>query len=175
MLKGIENAYKYFNYIKVIGVWISGIALFLMMFFIVYDVILRNLAGDSIRGGFEIVKNYFMPLVVFPSLAYIYSSGVLPKMDLLIEKFHNKTKMVFIIGMLVIEIVILVLMTQFTWTYAMTGLEREMAFPAAGALYPLYPLFFLIPIAFGMIVIENVFILLKNIKEKVATFQFKYE
>jgi TRAP-type C4-dicarboxylate transport system permease small subunit len=175
VMKGILSAYRYFDYIKIIGVWISGISLIGMMFFVVYDVFLRNVVENSINGGFEIVQNYFMPIVVFPSLAYVYSSGVLPKMDMLIERFKNKTKMFFIFGMLLIEIFILVLMTQYSLEYAMTGLERDMAFPAAGTLYPLYPIFFFIPIAFGLIIVENIFILVRNLIEKQPSFLFKDE
>lgn len=68
--------------------------------------------------------------------------------------------------MLLLELFVLVLIVQFSWEYAMSGLDRKTAFPAAGTLYPLYPLFFLIPIAFAMIVIENVFIFIKNILDK---------
>ncbi|MCM3594900.1 TRAP transporter small permease [Metabacillus idriensis] len=174
-MNGILRAYKFFDWIKLIGVWISGISLFGMMMFIVLDVLLRNVGGNSINGAFEIVQNYFMPVLVFPSLAYVYSSNVLPKMDLLIDRFQNKTKKPFIFGMLVVEIFILVLMTQFTWEYAMDGFDRNMAFPAAGTMYPIYPLFFFIPIAFALIIIENIFILFKNIQEKEASFLFKTE
>ncbi|MFT4414763.1 TRAP transporter small permease [Fredinandcohnia humi] len=171
-MNGIVNLYKYFQYVKVIGVWVSGISLIGMMFFIVIDVFMRNVLSNSINGGFEIVQNYFMPIVVFPALAYAYSSGVLPKMDLVLEKMRNNLKLVFIFAMLLLEIFILLLMTMYTWDYAMTGLERKMAFPAAGTLYPIYPLFFIIPISFALIIVENVFILIKNFVEKKPTFQF---
>ncbi|MFD1039826.1 TRAP transporter small permease [Virgibacillus byunsanensis] len=174
-MKGVLSVYKYFDYIKIIGVWISGISLIGMMLFIVYDVFLRNIVENSINGGFEIVQNYFMPIVVFPSLAYVYSSGVLPKMDMLIERFKNKTKMFIIIGMVLIEIFVLILMTQFSLEYALNGLEREIAFPAAGTLYPLYPIFFFVPIAFGLIIVENIFILIRNLIEKQPSFLFKGE
>nr|WP_276323861.1 TRAP transporter small permease subunit [Planococcus halocryophilus] len=130
---------------------------------IVYDVTMRTLFSSSIRGGFEIIQNYMMPLVVFPGLAYVYASGVLPKMDLILERLNKKAKKIMIFFMLLLELFVLVLIVQFSWEYAMSGLDRKTAFPAAGTLYPLYPLFFLIPIAFAMIVIENIFIFIKNI------------
>ena len=71
--------------------------------------------------------------------------------------------------MLLVELFILVLIVQFSWEFAMNGMERKTAFPAAGTMYPLYPLFFIIPVAFTMIIIENVFIFIRNIKEKKAT------
>lgn len=174
-MNGILNAYKYFNWIKLIGVWISGISLFGMMLFITADVFLRNTGGNTINGGFEIVQNYFMPILVFPALAYMYSSNVLPRMDLLMDRFQNRTKKFFIFGMIIVELFIFVLMTQFTWEYAMEGLERKMSFPAAGTLYPIYPLFFFVPAAFALIIVENLFILLKNLLEKEPSFLFNIE
>ena len=171
-MDSIEKLYRMFQFIKLIGAWISGIALIGMMVFIVFDVLLRNVFENSINGAFEIVQNYFMPIVVFPALAFIYSSGVLPKMDLLLDKFNEQTKKIIIILMNVIEIFILLIMTQFTWEYALTGLEKGMSFPAAGTLYPLYPLFFFIPIAFLLIIIENIFILIRNFTQREATFLF---
>lgn len=168
-MEGLLRAYKVFGYLKVIGVWISGISILIMMFFISYDVFVRNVFSGSIRGGFEIVQNYLMPLAVFPSLAYVYSSGVLPKMDLIMEKLGKKVRKGFIYFMLLIELFILVLIVQFSWEFAMSGLERKTAFPAAGTMYPLYPLFFTIPVAFAMIIIENLFIFIRNIKDEKAT------
>jgi len=168
-MEGILKAYKVFGYLKGIGVWISGISVLAMMFFISYDVFVRNVFSGSIRGGFEIVQNYLMPLVVFPSLAYVYSSGVLPKMDLIMARLGEKMQKGLIYFMLLIELFILVLIVQFSWEFAMNGMERKTAFPAAGTMYPLYPLFFIIPVAFTMIIIENIFIFIRNIKEKKAT------
>lgn len=162
-MNGVWKAYKIFDYIKLAGIWVSGISVLIMMLFIVYDVAVRTLFSSSIRGGFEIIQNYIMPLVVFPGLAYAYSSGVLPKMDLILERVGEKTQKAIVFLMLLVELFVLVLIVQFSWSYAMDGLERKMAFPAAGTLYPVYPLFFLIPIAFALIIIENIFIFIRNI------------
>lgn len=165
-MKGVWKAYRIFHYVKLAGIWISGVSVIVMMLLIVYDVTMRTLFSSSIRGGFEIIQNYMMPLVVFPGLAYVYSSGVLPKMDLILEKFGDGIQKIIILFMIAIELFVLTLIVQFSWAYAMDGLEREIAFPAAGTLYTLYPLFFLIPIAFAMIIIENIFIIIRNLMEK---------
>lgn len=168
-MKGVWNAYKVFNYIKYIGVFISGISVLGMMFVISYDVFSRSILSQSIRGGFEIIQNYFMPLVVFPALAYVYSSGVLPKMDLVLEKLGNKTKKTVIYILLLIELFIFSLVVYFSWEYAVDELGRKAAFPAGGTMYPLYPIFFFIPVAFAMIIIENIFVLIRNIEKEEPT------
>lgn len=171
----VWKAYKIFNYLKKIGVVISGLFILVMMCMIVYDVVMRNMFNSSIRGGFEIIQNYLMPLVVFPGLAYMYASGVLPKMDMLLDKVNIKAQRIFVIVMILIELFILVLIVQFSFEYAVNGLERKTAFPAAGALYPVYPLFFTIPLAFAMIIVENIFILIRNVLINEPTLVMKIE
>lgn len=165
-MEAVWKVYRLFHYLKLIGIWISGAAVMAMMLLIVYDVVMRTVFSSSIRGGFEIIQNYMMPLVVFPGLAYVYSSGVLPKMDLLLDRFGPKMQKAIILLMIALELFVLALIVQFSWAFAMDGLARGIAFPAAGTLYPLYPFFFLIPIAFGMIIVENLFILIRNLLEK---------
>ncbi|MFP5303275.1 TRAP transporter small permease subunit, partial [Cobetia sp. SIMBA_158] len=126
-------------------------------------------------GGYEIIQNYFRPLVIFPGLAYMYSFGVLPKMDMFLGKFKLSVQRVLVILMILVELFILVLIVQCSWYYAMSGLTRKTAFPAAGTLYPLYPLFFIIPAAFFMLMIENIFVLIKNIVDKEPTFVMRKE
>ncbi|MBM7707169.1 TRAP-type C4-dicarboxylate transport system permease small subunit [Chryseomicrobium aureum] len=167
--------YAYFGWIKKIGLVISAITVVFMMFFITYDVIVRNIFSSSIRGGFEIIQNYMMPLIVFPGLAYVYGTGMLPKMELLLDKMSGRMRKGVVLTLIFIEIVVLIFVVYFSWVYAMAGLERQTAFPAAGTLYPLYPLFFIIPIAFFLMIIENLFILVKNVKEKTATFVVDYQ
>jgi TRAP-type C4-dicarboxylate transport system permease small subunit len=96
-MTGVWKAYKIFDYLKLIGIYISSLAVLIMMVLIVYDVIMRNLFSSSIRGGFEIIQNYMMPLVVFPGLAFMYASGVLPKMDLLLGKVNKSMQRTLII------------------------------------------------------------------------------
>jgi TRAP-type transport system small permease protein len=160
---GLLSAYKVYGYLKLAGAIISGLAIFAMMSLIVADVVSRNFLGGSIAGSFEIVENYFMPLAVFPALAYVYGSGVLPKMDLAMHKTSKTVQDAVIYGLLVIELVLFALMTYYTWGYAVTGMERKTAFPAGGDLYTLWPLFFVVPLAFAMVIVETLFVLLKNI------------
>lgn len=160
---GLLSAYKVYGYLKLAGAIISGMAIFAMMSLIVADVVSRNFLGGSIAGSFEIVENYFMPLAVFPALAYVYGSGVLPKMDLAMHKTSRTVQDAVIYGLLVIELVLFALMTYYTWGYAVTGMERKTAFPAGGDLYTLWPLFFVVPLAFAMVIVETLFVLLKNI------------
>ena len=162
-MTALQKGYTYFGYLKVAGAIISGLSIFGMMLFIVYDVAGRNFLGGSIRGGFEIVQNYFMPLAIFPALGYVYASGITPKMDLLMPKMPARAQAAVVYVLLIFEVAIFALLIYFSWDYALTGMERGMTFPAAGSLYPLWPLFFLVPLGFALVVVETLFVLARNI------------
>ena len=164
----LTRSYHVFGYAKVAGAVVSGIALFGMMVWIVLDVASRNLRGTSISGSFEFTQNYFMPLAVFPALAFVYASGVLPRMDLLVPKFGYRVQKVTSLVLLAIEIVLLALLTYYTWDYAMSGMERGTAFPAGGNLYPIWPAYFLAPIGLGMALVEVAFSTARNILGRVT-------
>ena len=157
------SGYRAFGHLKLAGALVSGISIFGMMLFIVADVVSRNFLSGSISGSFEIAQNYFMPLSVFPALGYVYASGILPKMDLLMPKVKRGLQDAVVYFLLVLELVIFALLTYYTFVYAISGLERSVAFPAGGTLYPLWPLFFLVPFGFTLVIIETLFVLVNNI------------
>lgn len=161
----LTTAYERWGYVKIAGALLSGFAIFVMMCLIVADVVSRNFLGGSISGTFEIAQNYFMPLSVFPGLAYVYGSGVLPKMDLMMHRFPRRIQDGATYALLVLELLMFGLLVYYTWGYAMNGMERGVAFPAGGSLYTLWPLFFFVPLGFTMILIETLFVLARNVTQ----------
>jgi TRAP-type C4-dicarboxylate transport system permease small subunit len=162
-MRGLMRAYTVYGRLKLAGALLSGVAIFAMMLWIVADVVSRNFVGGSIPGNFEVAQNYFMPLAVFPALAYVYGSGVLPKMDLLMHRFPQGVQTAVVYLLLLLELVVFSLITYYTWEYALYGMGREEAFPAGGDLYPLWPLFFLVPVGLAMVVIETLFVVARNL------------
>lgn len=162
-MTAVFRAYRVFGYVKLAGVAVSGISIFAMMLFIVADVFRRNVFGGSIPGSFEIAQNYFLPLSVFPAIGYVYASGILPRMDLLMPKVSKQLQSLAVHLLLLLEVAIFAVLVYYTWDFATTGMERRQAFPAGGSLYPLWPLFFLVPFGFALVVVETVFVLLRNL------------
>ncbi|WP_142247946.1 TRAP transporter small permease [Alkalihalobacterium alkalinitrilicum] len=140
--------------LKLVGVYTGGIAAVAMMLIIVADVFMRNVFTSPISGTYEIVQFFLMPLAIFPALAYTYSSGVLPRLGELVEKAPQGFKKVSTWVILIIEIIIFTLLTIYGWKFAMAGVSDQMAVAVGGKLTPVYPVYFLIPIGFGLIVIE---------------------
>ncbi|MBM4761428.1 TRAP transporter small permease [Bacillus sp. B15-48] len=156
------------NKLKLIGVLIGGIATFSMMFLIVADVFMRNVFTAPIAGTFEIVQFFLMPIAIFPALAYTYSSGVQPKLGELIEKAPRRFRIVSSYIILVIELIIFTLLTIYGWQFAQAGISDQMAVAVGGKLIPVYPIYLLIPISFGLIVVE---VFLSAIKKLLASSQ----
>lgn len=161
-----QRSYKIFSIIKLIGLLISGISLFLMMLFIVGDVLSRNFLSKSIPGNYEVVGNYFMPLAVFPGLAFTYGTGIFPRITMVVSKFSRRLQKVIVILLLLFEGILFFLLAYYGLQYALEGLKEGFSFPAGGKLYPLYPFIFLVPIGFGLLIIEILFLLIKNIMQE---------
>lgn len=159
----LQTAYRVWGHVKLAGALASGVAIFSMMLFIVADVVSRNYLGGSIAGSFEVAQNYFMPLSVFPALAYVYSSGILPKMDLARHRLRGGAHAVTTHLLVVLEIALFGILVHYTWGYALSGMDRGVSFPAGGSLYTLWPLFFLVPLGFAMVLVETLFVLAHNV------------
>ncbi|WP_134324181.1 TRAP transporter small permease [Cumulibacter soli] len=162
--ESFDKWYSVWGHVKVVGAVISGLAVFGMMLLIVADVIARNWLGGSISGSFEYVQNYFMPLAVFPGLAYVYGSGVLPRMDLLKEKMRGKFGSGVTYAHLVLELLLFGILLYLTLGHSIDGAQRGVAFSAGGDLYPLWPVYFLVPLSMLMILIETVFVFVRNVR-----------
>ncbi|WEV78736.1 TRAP transporter small permease [Janibacter cremeus] len=148
----------------------SGFVILLLMLFIVADVIMRNVFHNSIPGGFEIAQNYFLPLSVFLALPYVYGTGTLPKMDLLMHRFPVGVQSAVIYLLLGLEVLVFLALTFFSFGYAVDSLDRGRAFPAGGLLLPIWPVLFLVPVSFLMMFIEAVFTISKNVARGSVTY-----
>lgn len=164
------KSYEVFGKVKLLGMILSGVGIFGMMGFIVLEVIMRNLFNYSIPGNYEMVQNYFMPVVTLPVIVYAFSEGVLPRINMVISKFNYKLQKGVLLLLLLVEIAVFTLMAFYGWQYAISGMEAGDAFPASGSMYPIYPFYFLIPIGFGMLVVEMVFLFGKNLMDKDVSF-----
>jgi len=162
----LEKIIRTQNALKNIGITISGVVIIAMMFFITIDVILRNLFDYSIPGGYNYVEKYFMPFIVFPALAYVYSSGVLPRLDVLVDKLSKGTQQSISLMMRVIDLVIFGLMFYFSLKYMIAQTIQGAAFSVGGTLAPLAPSLIIAVIGFLLLVVEIVLAFIKTLNPK---------
>lgn len=174
MSEGYMKAYNIFGKIKWTGMLISGITVFVMMFYTSADVLLRNLNGTSPLHAYEVSQYYFMPLAVFPALAYTFGVGMMPRIEFIISKVKSKSfQWITAIVLISVEILLMLLLAYFGLQYFMHALSNGLSFTAGGTSYPLSLVIVFVPIGFLLVAVEMMFLLTKNLKMKQASFAVK--
>lgn len=159
----VDRCYIVFGWIKALGLMLSGLALAAMILTISGDVVSRNLTGNSIPGAYEIVTFYLMPLAVLPVVFYAFAQGISPRIPMLFDRLPQRIQKPLHMTVVVLELVLMGLVAFYSLQYALDGTEAGHAFPAAGAMYPKYPVYYLVPLAFAGMTVELGFIALKNL------------
>lgn len=150
-MKTIEKIAHWF---RVVGISLASFAIAAMVLMIVVDVTMRNVFKIPIQGTYEIVQYFLMPLAIFPTLAFAYQSGVLPRLSELVEKLPKRFQQINRIIIYVIELVVFLFLTYYSILFAFSGIQDQMAIPVAGNLLPVYPLYIIVPISFAAVVVE---------------------
>lgn len=169
----IDKAYDLFKLFEKAGLFVSGLSLFAAMFLITIDVVVRNFTNLTLVGVYEIVQNYLMPLMVFPAIGYAYSNGIMPRIVMLTEKFGIKARSVIAILISLIEVLIFASMSYFTFGYAVDSVNENLGFICGTRMLPLYHVMFLPVFSFVMITVENVFLLIVNLRNSSDKFSYR--
>lgn len=171
----LTDAYRRFRFVTRAGALISGIAAVGLMLLVCADVLMRNIGAGSLIGAFEVTQNYFLPLVVFPSLAWVYSSGVMPKMDLFLPKLSPGARRKTVMGLVIVEILVIATVTVSTTLWAISETASQAAFIAGKSLLPGWPVQLLVPIGFLLLLIELCFVFARNLQRVEALLTFEEE
>lgn len=162
-MRVLNSLYAAFGYIKGLGLVLSGFALAAMILSISADVFSRNVTGNSIPGVYEIVMFYLMPLAVLPIIFYAFSMGVSPRIPMVFDRLPLAAQKPLYLVVVSVEFVLMGLVAFYSLGYALDGMAAGHAFPAAGEMYPKYPVYFLVPFGFAGMAIELAFIGVKNL------------
>lgn len=165
------KGYKTFNKIKRAGMFLSGLAVFFMMIYTTLDVAIRNIFGMSILYSYEITQFYLMPLAVFPALAYAFGVGIMPRIDLFVQKIKEQYQLFVAILLISVELVLMLLLAWFGYEYLTLASARGDSFTAGTFYYPLNLIIFFVPIGFLLVAVEMAFLLAVNIKYKKPNFK----
>lgn len=163
MPEKVNRYYVFFEKIRNSAMYFSGAIVFIMMIYTCADVVLRNVQGYSTLYAYEMSQNYFMPLLVFPGLAFAFSSGIMPKIDFILDKFSIKTQKTINIALFVIEIVLITLLLVYGLQYMLHAIDIGQSFTAGGSSFPLWPVILFVPIGLLLVLIEVVFQLIITI------------
>lgn len=162
--KKISRFEKVFNTISNAGMIFSGVVIFIMMLYTCIEVIFRNIYGYSPLYAYEVSQNYFMPLIVFPALAYSFASGIMPKVEIFTSKFTKGRLRKINLVLLIIESVLIFLLAFYGWKYLASAIDKSMAFTAGGKNFLLWPVIVFVPVGFLLVLIYVISSLIKLIK-----------
>lgn len=151
--------------IFVIGMYLAGIAIILMMLITVLDVALKNLFNISIPGSYLYMENIFMPLAIFLGMPYAFFSGIFPRLDMMLVKLKRDLRIKISIAVLILEVLTFLVVIYYSFTFGIFGATTNITFLAGVNSIPLYPMFFLVTISFTAITIYLVKVIIRSYKE----------
>ena len=172
-MRMLNRAYGYYGKVKNLFLFLGGLGVFIMMFYITADVLARNILSSSLVGTFEIVSNYVMPMTILPSLCLALSAGVMPRIVAVTDRLPHKAQRFFAIILPILEIVLYVIMLIASGKYAIQATQDKLSFVASTTSLPVWFMYYLPPLAYIMMTIESIFILLKNILTNSVTILFQ--
>ncbi|MDO5604162.1 MAG: TRAP transporter small permease [Paracoccus sp. (in: a-proteobacteria)] len=99
--------------------WIAGLAVLLMMFHVVGDVVGKYFFNRPIPGTAEVVANYYMIATVFLSLAYIEAKNSAISVELVYEMVGPRLQQVMVRVGQVVTLIFFAGLGWFSWDMAM--------------------------------------------------------
>jgi TRAP-type C4-dicarboxylate transport system permease small subunit len=134
---------------------LAGIACFLLMVAVCWGVFERYVFKMSlINGLYNMIESYIFPVLVFAAVAGSYRAGLWPRLEVLVDRMPaGRIRVINTINE-IIGLVMYVSVTYFTCAYAIAMTIEGRQFQAGATTYLLWPLLWLVPIAFALLSIE---------------------
>lgn len=146
-----------------IGLFAASAAVAVMMLFIVLDVAGRNFGFRIVRNSYEFSEYYFMAMGVFPALGYIYTTGILPKVDSLYQRYSRKIRIVVVCLIILIEIIIFGLLSYWSFFEFLGDLQGASVFVAGSSTYPIWPVMLAVFSGLFLVFCDRVLVLMENL------------
>lgn len=143
---------------------IGYITIFAIMIIISINTIGRAFFNIPIKGSYELVTLFLMVIVVFFTLSYSFKKGEHVRVDILYQKFSERTKNCVDSFVLLLSTVLFSFITyqSFQLTYKV-WIENHYFFGAISL--PSYLSYIWVPIGCGVLTLRLLIDLIKNIKK----------
>ena len=134
---------------------IGAIACFLLMIAVCFGVVERYVLKITIiEGLYNITESIIFPTLVFTALAGSYRSGLWPRLDVIIDRLAIRKYRIISSIHDVMGLVIYLTVTYFTILYAVKLTIDGRTFQAGVHNLPIWPILWLVPVAFALLSIE---------------------
>ena len=162
----LDKIYAGYSILTKICNAIGIIAVYVMMFLIVIDVFFRNFMPFPLQGIYEIVQWFLLPISCISFFGYAYACGIMPRVTMAVERLPAAARHWISCVVLVLSIGIFGLMSYAAYVYAIKQMTRGGVVTIGTEHVAVWPLYFLIILAFVMVVVECIFALIKNLLDK---------
>ncbi|WP_366921721.1 TRAP transporter small permease [Metallumcola ferriviriculae] len=144
----------------------SGICLMFIMIFTVISVYGRYVMGaDLIPGTYNMIERIFFPLLVLWAIPIAHKQGTFPRLDFVTERFPGTIRRPINIIIFGVELLIYVVVTWFTFKYAIEAFRIGQKMNIGTVRWPVYPILAMVPLAMGMMSFEIALLFVKNFKK----------
>ncbi|MDX5358712.1 MAG: TRAP transporter small permease [Rhodobacterales bacterium] len=142
----------------------AGLCLFAIMIVTVISVFGRYvLAADLIPGGYNIIERMLFPLMVFWAMPLAHRDGIFPRLEVISSALPRRPGALVAIGVLLVELVIFLFLLWHLANYSIAGFNTGRTMQLGSGYFPVWPFIMMVPLAFGLMAIEMVWQIGRNI------------
>lgn len=143
----------------------AGSCLFLMMVMTVVSVLGRYfLDTDLVPGAYNMIERILFPLLVFWALPIAHKEGTFPRLEVLSEKLAPRWRAVVGAFVVTVEIVVYAVVFYYVLKYALAGMQTQRQMQIGSSFWPVWPIFLMMPLAFGLMLIEMVRLVARDLR-----------
>ena len=150
----------------------AGMCLVAMMMVTVISVFGRYvLQMDLIPGAYNIVERIIFPLLVFWALPMAHREGVFPRLESIPEALPPFWRRVVSIFVLLVEIAVYATLMWFVVAFVWQSYQTHRTMQVGTRFLPLWPVIIMMPLSFGLMMLEMVRLLGADARETFKTNQ----
>ena len=147
----------------------AGLCLLAMMFMTVVSVFGRYLLGaDLIPGGYNIIERLLFPLRVFWALPLAHREGTFPRLEMIRDALPPRAYAWVTAFVLGVEVIVFSLLLWYVAWFAWQGYASERQMQIGTTYWPLYPVLAMVPLSFGLMLVEMVRLVVADVREAFA-------
>ncbi|MDN3517232.1 TRAP transporter small permease [Aquisalimonas lutea] len=133
----------------------AGLCLLAMMLITVISVFGRYVLGmNLIPGSYNVVERVLFPLIVFWALPLAHREDTFPRLGFISEALPPRGRGLVMSVVLTVETVVFVALLYYTGVFAWDGYVEGRQAQIGSDYWPIYPVLVMVPLAFGLMLLE---------------------
>ena len=143
----------------------AGLCLLAMMCMTVASVFGRYVLGvDLIPGGYNIIERLLFPLLVFWALPLAHREGTFPRLEMLQSALPPRGYAWVRVFVVAVEAGVFSLLLWYVAGFAWQGYVSGRQMQIGTTYWPLYPVLAMVPLSFGLMLIEMVRLVVADVR-----------